>query len=83
MGVATALAPTASAEPAPALTARQRDIVDGIVAGATNADIARDLGIGVKTVEKHVSEILRRWHVESRVGIARIALAGSQTGVGE
>jgi DNA-binding NarL/FixJ family response regulator len=83
MGVATALAPTASTEPAPALTARQRDIVDGIVAGATNADIARDLGIGVKTVEKHVSEILRRWHVESRVGIARIALAGSQTGVGE
>lgn len=81
VGVATALPPSDGSPDAPTLTLappltpRQRDIVDGIVSGATNAEIARRLGIGVKTVEKHVSEILRRWDTTSRVGIARIALA--------
>jgi DNA-binding NarL/FixJ family response regulator len=84
LGVATALAP-ALAEfgpdgPAPTLTARQREIVDRIVAGSTNADIARELGVGVKTVEKHVSEILRRWGLESRVGIVRVALREGRVG---
>ncbi|MEO7349110.1 MAG: LuxR C-terminal-related transcriptional regulator [Terrimesophilobacter sp.] len=65
---------TAAGIPAPALTPRQRDIVNLIVTEASNADIAQALGIGVKTVESHVSEILRRWGARSRAGIARIAL---------
>ena len=60
--------------PAPALTPRQRDIVNLIVTEATNADIAHKLGIGIKTVESHISDILRRWDATSRAGIARIAL---------
>ncbi|MEO9104512.1 MAG: LuxR C-terminal-related transcriptional regulator, partial [Terrimesophilobacter sp.] len=63
--------------PAPPLTTRQWQIVERIVGGATNLEIAEQLGIGVKTVEKHVSEILRRWGTTSRVGITRIALAES------
>lgn len=75
IGVARAMygaAPTSA--PAPALTARQRDIVNLILTEASNSDIARELGIGIKTVESHVSEILRRWGASSRAGIARIAL---------
>ena len=72
IGVATALASEGTT--APPLTARQREIVDLIITGATNADIARALGISVKTVETHVSAILRRWGIHSRAGIARVAL---------
>lgn len=75
IGVARALYGTvATSTPAATLTPRQRDIVNLILTEATNADIARELGIGVKTVENHVSEILRRWGATSRTGIARIAL---------
>ena len=61
-------------QPAP-LTPRQHAVVDCIVRGQTNEQIGRELEISVKTVEKHVTEILRRWNVESRSGIARRALA--------
>jgi DNA-binding NarL/FixJ family response regulator len=63
-----------AAPPAP-LTPRQRSVVERIVLGHTNDEIARDLQISIKTVEKHVSEILRRWNVTSRIGISRTALA--------
>ena len=75
IGVAKALCGTTAVDiPAPQLTPRQRDIVNLIVTEATNAEIARELGIGIKTVESHVSEILRRWGSSSRAGIARIAM---------
>ncbi len=82
LGVATAMAESTASTPdtapgplAAPLTPRQSEIVQLIVSGATNADIARALGISVKTVEKHVTDILHRWGATSRVGIARIALA--------
>ena len=62
-----------SAPPAP-LTPRQAMVAEQIARGLTNEAIAADLGVSVKTVEKHVSEILRRWQVASRIGIARLAL---------
>lgn len=55
------------------ITGRQQQLVELIVRGLTNAAIAAELGISVKTVEKHVSEVLRRWGLESRVGIASTA----------
>lgn len=61
-------------QPAP-LTRRQHAVVDCIVRGQTNEQIGRELEISVKTVEKHVTEILRRWNVDSRSGIARRAHA--------
>ena len=69
------LMPDDGAEPPAPLTPRQRSVVERIVLGHTNEEIARDLGISIKTVEKHVSEILRRWNVTSRIGIVRTALA--------
>ena len=63
------------AAPPPALTPRQQMVADEIANGLTNEAIAARLGVSVKTVEKHVSEILRRWQVASRIGIARVALS--------
>ncbi len=59
----------------PALTPRQRDIVDGLVAGCSNRQLAQELGITEATVEKHVSAILVRWGVASRAGIVGMAVA--------
>jgi len=58
----------------PPLTPRQAEVAERISRGLTNDAIATELGVSVKTVEKHVSEILRRWQVASRIGIARLAL---------
>lgn len=63
--------------PPPPLTPRQAMVAQQIARGLTNEAIAADLGVSVKTVEKHVSEILRRWQVASRIGIARLALTAA------
>ena len=63
--------------PLPELTPRQAMVAEQIARGLTNDAIANDLGVSVKTVEKHVSEILRRWQVASRIGIARLALSAA------
>ncbi|MGX5682455.1 LuxR C-terminal-related transcriptional regulator [Schumannella luteola] len=53
------------------LTPRQSETADLVAHGLTNAQIAEELGITVRTVEKHVSDILDRWGLESRTQIAR------------
>lgn len=63
--------------PPAALTPRQQMVAERIATGSTNEAIAGELGVSVKTVEKHVSEILRRWQVASRIGIARVALSAA------
>ena len=66
--------PEVGAEPPAELTPRQRTVAAQIAEGRTNDAIAAELGVSVKTIEKHVGEILRRWDVASRIGIARLAL---------
>ncbi|MEP6479316.1 MAG: LuxR C-terminal-related transcriptional regulator [Rhodoglobus sp.] len=56
----------------PPLTARQREVAELVAAGSSNRAIGEQLGISVKTVEKHIGEILQRWSVSSRTGIASI-----------
>ncbi|RYE78241.1 MAG: LuxR family transcriptional regulator, partial [Myxococcales bacterium] len=59
--------------PAPAeLSARQCDVAALVATGARNHEIAETLGISTKSVEKHVSDVLTRWQIRSRFGIARI-----------
>lgn len=78
-GVASRFA-LAAKVPAPAaievsgLTERQRAVVAELSTGAGNAEIARRLGISVKTVEKHLSEIMRRLGVSTRMGVLRQAM---------
>ncbi|WP_137926190.1 response regulator [Cupriavidus sp. 2SB] len=59
---------------APSLTARERDIVQGLVRGEINKEIARDLGVAESTVKIHVQNILKKLNLASRVQVAVYAV---------
>lgn len=65
-------APAPSAPPSP-LTARERDVLELICAGATNRRIAQQLFISEKTVSIHVSNILAKLGAANRSEAAAIA----------
>lgn len=52
------------------LTARQREVAVLIASGLTNGQVATELGISEKTVEKHVGDLFDRLHVRSRSALA-------------
>jgi DNA-binding NarL/FixJ family response regulator len=61
----------------PELTDREREILDWIVKGATNAEIAARLDLSVKTVSNYVSNIFSKLQVADRVqAIMRAREAG-------
>ncbi|MBC9716573.1 response regulator transcription factor [Streptomyces sp. TRM66268-LWL] len=55
------------------LTDRERQVLSMLGQGASNADIARSLGIGVGTVKTHVGAILEKTGSTSRVQAALLA----------
>ncbi len=56
------------------LTAREHDIVRGLVRGESNKVIARDLGVAESTVKIHVQNILKKLNLASRVQVAVYAV---------
>ena len=52
------------------LTAREQEIVRLIAAGASNPEIARELFLSRKTVERHVSNVLRKAGARNRAELA-------------
>lgn len=56
------------------LTPREREIVDLVVAGFTNLDIARQCSISEQTVKHHVSSIYDKLGVFNRVELALFAV---------
>ncbi len=50
-----------------ALTARERDIVAGVLTGKQNKEIARGLAITERTVKAHLTKVFRKFGVGSRV----------------
>lgn len=56
------------------LTARERDIVRGLVRGESNKMIARELGVAESTVKIHVQNILKKLNLASRVQVAVYAV---------
>jgi DNA-binding NarL/FixJ family response regulator len=78
------LATTAGRRPATrdgGLTDRERDVLDMIAQGASNAAIARSLGLSLKTVQNYVSRILEKLQVTDRTQAALRARDG-RTGPG-
>ena len=53
------------------LTPRERDVLEGIIAGRQNKIIAEDLGISMKTVEQHRARIMEKMHAGSLAELVR------------
>jgi len=60
------------------LTARQRAVMEMILAGAPNKNIAADLGISQRTVENHRAAVMRKTGSKSLPELARLALAATR-----
>lgn len=61
------------------LTPREREVLQRLVLGETDAAASRALGIAAKTVSKHVENILRKLGVENRTAAAARAVAPAPT----
>lgn len=59
---------TGGEAPFPELTDREREVLDLVARGLTNAEIASRLVVSDKTVRNHVSNVFAKLHVTSRAG---------------
>ena len=59
----------------PALTPRETEVLNWVVAGKTNPEIAAIVSAGVRTVQKHLEHIFTKLGVETRTAAAMRALA--------
>ena len=62
------------------LTAREHEVLEGLVAGRPNKVIAHDLGISPRTVEIHRARVMDKMQARSLSALVRMALAA---GIGE
>jgi DNA-binding NarL/FixJ family response regulator len=61
-------------DPAAALTPRQREILQLIATGHSTKEIAQALGISVKTVETHRTQLMERIGIHDIAGLVRYAI---------
>lgn len=61
-------------KPAYALTPRQREILVLVGEGCSTKEIARRLGVSVKTVETHRSQLMERLDIHDVAGLVRYAV---------
>jgi DNA-binding NarL/FixJ family response regulator len=86
LGYFAAGRPTQALAPFPELTEREREVLDLVARGMTNAEIARRLVVSDKTVRNHVSNVFAKLHVGDRaeaVARARDAGLGTRRGAPE
>jgi len=75
---AAAAAADLAPDPIESLSPREAEILSHIARGASNKEIARDLGIAETTVKIHVQHVLRKLEVSSRV---QAAVAATEHGL--
>jgi RNA polymerase sigma factor (sigma-70 family) len=59
------------------LTAREHEVLNLIVGGKTNREIAEALGISIKTVEAHRARLMEKLEVGSLAELVQVVLAGA------
>jgi DNA-binding NarL/FixJ family response regulator len=55
---------------APRLTAREKEVLDLILQARSNREIARQLGIGERTVKAHVGRLMRKSGADNRIELS-------------
>ncbi|MGH2925996.1 MAG: helix-turn-helix domain-containing protein, partial [Solirubrobacterales bacterium] len=63
-----------ASEAAPPLTPREKQVLDRVVKGSTNASIASELGLAESTVKSHLSSAFTKLGVASRAEAAALML---------
>jgi DNA-binding CsgD family transcriptional regulator len=58
----------------PRLTPRQRQVLDGLIRGLANKEIAAELGVGPDAVKRVISRLLIKLNAPSRTALVRPAL---------
>jgi DNA-binding NarL/FixJ family response regulator len=58
----------------PSLTSREREVLQLIAEGKANKETADELGISIKTVEKHRSHLMAKLDIHHTAGLTRYAL---------
>ena len=64
------------------LSARERQVLAGLIAGHPNKTIAYDLGISPRTVEVYRANLMTKMHASSLAELVRMALAAEGSGPG-
>ncbi|MCX7010341.1 MAG: response regulator transcription factor [Kiritimatiellaeota bacterium] len=57
------------------LTTREQEVLQLIAEGSANKQVAAELGISVKTVEKHRDHIMRKLDIHDTAGLTRFAIS--------
>jgi DNA-binding NarL/FixJ family response regulator len=60
-----------------AFTPREQEVLELLVDGRSNKEIGAPLGIEVRTVKAHVSKLMRKVGVRSRIALSTYALSHS------
>lgn len=69
-----------AAERLAALSAREREVLDGVVRGLSNKEIARELGISPRTVEAYRANLMMKMGADSLSDLVRMAIEASAGG---
>lgn len=75
LGRLRAASPSGSAMAPAALTRREREVLQLIAEGRANKECAVELGISIKTVEKHRENLMRKLDIHDTAGLTRHAMA--------
>jgi len=59
------------------LTAREKEVLEMLVAGNSNKEIAIPLRIEVRTVKSHISKLLRKTGVRNRIALSSYAIGNA------
>jgi two-component system, NarL family, nitrate/nitrite response regulator NarL len=63
-----------SGSPPLTLTPRERDVIRGVVAGRTNRELGRELGLNEQSVKNVLSTVYLKCHVRNRLELALFAV---------